>query len=146
MYLIFRCDCGRVLYAKKGVATRKCTCGKTIKVKSRRILQRVETAQDASYAVQTSNGGLRFTVTGLSSGTNYHLELTTKDTSSKTIATYNANFKTLGDNDEGIEEIQSDQSRKGTKILLNGHIYILRGDKIYTIQGQEVRYSNFSQS
>lgn len=52
MYLIFRCDCGRVLYAKKGVATRKCTCGKTIKVKSRRILQKVETAQDASYAVQ----------------------------------------------------------------------------------------------
>ena len=52
MYLIFRCDCGRVLYAKKGVATRKCTCGKTIKVKGRRILQRVETAQDASYAVQ----------------------------------------------------------------------------------------------
>ena len=52
MYLIFRCDCGRVLYAKKGVATRQCTCGKTIKVKGRRILQRVETAQDASYAVQ----------------------------------------------------------------------------------------------
>ena len=52
MYYIFRCDCGRVLYAKKGVATRKCTCGKTIKVKGRRILQRVETAQDASYAVQ----------------------------------------------------------------------------------------------
>ena len=22
MYLIFRCDCGRVLYAKKGVATK----------------------------------------------------------------------------------------------------------------------------
>ena len=52
MYLIFRCDCGRVLYAKKGVATRKCTCGKTIKVKGRRILQRVETAEDATYAVQ----------------------------------------------------------------------------------------------
>ena len=52
MYLIFRCDCGRVLYAKKGVATRKCNCGKTIKVKGRRILQKVETAQDASYAVQ----------------------------------------------------------------------------------------------
>ena len=55
MYLIFRCDCGRVLYAKKGVATRKCTCGKTIKVKSRRILQRVETAEDATYAVQKMN-------------------------------------------------------------------------------------------
>ena len=93
----------------------------------------------ASYAAQTSNGGLRFTVTGLLSGTNYHLELTTKDTSNKTIATYNANFKTLGDNDEGIEEIQSDQSRKGTKILLNGHIYILRGEKVYTLTGQDVK-------
>ena len=52
MYVIFRCDCGRVLYAKQGVATRKCTCGKTITVKSRRILKKVETAQDASEAVQ----------------------------------------------------------------------------------------------
>lgn len=52
MYYIFRCDCGRVLYAKQGVKTRKCTCGKTIKVKSRRILQKVETANDASEAVQ----------------------------------------------------------------------------------------------
>lgn len=52
MYVIFRCDCGRVLYAKKGVATRKCTCGKTVKVKSRRILKKVETARDASEAVQ----------------------------------------------------------------------------------------------
>ena len=59
MYLIFRCDCGRVLYAKKGVATRKCTCGKTIKVKGRRILQRVETAQDASYAVQKTRRFIR---------------------------------------------------------------------------------------
>ena len=52
MYLIFRCDCGRVFYAKKGVATRKCVCGKTLKVKSRRIFKRVETREDASYAVQ----------------------------------------------------------------------------------------------
>lgn len=52
MYVIFRCDCGRVLYAKKGVKTRKCTCGKTLKVKGRRILQKVETAQEASEAVQ----------------------------------------------------------------------------------------------
>lgn len=52
MYLIFRCDCGRVLYAKKGVATRKCTCGKTIKVKERRIFKKVETHEEASEAVQ----------------------------------------------------------------------------------------------
>ncbi len=52
MYFIFRCDCGRVLYAKEGVATRKCVCGKTIKVKGRRIFKKVNTREEASYAVQ----------------------------------------------------------------------------------------------
>ena len=52
MYLIFRCDCGRVLYAKKGVATRICVCGKTLKVKSRRIFKKVATREEASLAVQ----------------------------------------------------------------------------------------------
>ena len=52
MYLIFRCDCGRVLYAKEGVGTRKCVCGKTIKVKGRRIFKKVNTREEASYAVQ----------------------------------------------------------------------------------------------
>ena len=52
MYYIFRCDCGRVLYAKEGVATRKCVCGKTIKIKGRRIFKKVETREEASYAVQ----------------------------------------------------------------------------------------------
>ena len=52
MYFIFRCDCGRALYAKEGVDTRKCVCGKTIKVKSRRIFEKVATREEASLAVQ----------------------------------------------------------------------------------------------
>ena len=52
MYLIFRCDCGRVLYAKEGIATRKCVCGKTLKVKSRRIFKKALTREDATRAVQ----------------------------------------------------------------------------------------------
>ncbi len=52
MYLIFRCDCGRVLYAKEGRKTRKCVCGKVLEVKTRRIFQKVETREDASIAVQ----------------------------------------------------------------------------------------------
>lgn len=52
MYLIFRCGCGRVLYAKEGVKTRKCVCGKTLKVKKRRIFRKVETREEASLAVQ----------------------------------------------------------------------------------------------
>ena len=52
MYLIFRCDCGRGMYAKDGVATRKCVCGKTIKVKTRRILDKVDDVEAASEAVR----------------------------------------------------------------------------------------------
>lgn len=52
MYFIFRCDCGRALYAKEGVATRKCICGKTLNIKSRRIFQKVATREEASLAVQ----------------------------------------------------------------------------------------------
>ena len=37
----------------------------------------------------------------------------------------------------GVENVQGD--RKNTKVLNNGHIYILRGDKIYTVQGQEIK-------
>ena len=52
MYLIFRCDCGRVLYSKQGVATRKCDCGKTLKIKERRIFKKVNTREEATLAVQ----------------------------------------------------------------------------------------------
>jgi hypothetical protein len=65
MYLIFRCDCGRALYAKEGVATRKCVCGKNLKVKQRRIFKKVETAEEASEAVrelqEEKYGGTGFT-------------------------------------------------------------------------------------
>lgn len=42
MYLVFRCDCGRVLYSREDKTTRKCVCGKTLKVKQRRVLAKVE--------------------------------------------------------------------------------------------------------
>jgi hypothetical protein len=51
-YLIFRCDCGRALYAKDTSKTRKCTCGKVLNVKKRRILKIAETNQDAIQGVQ----------------------------------------------------------------------------------------------
>lgn len=51
-YLIYRCDCGRVLYSKDGSKTKKCTCGKTLNVRKRRILKIAETADLAARAVQ----------------------------------------------------------------------------------------------
>ena len=52
MYLIFRCNCGRAVYAKEGVSQKKCVCGKILKVKSRRILHKAQDAQTASEMVR----------------------------------------------------------------------------------------------
>ena len=49
------------------------------------------------------------------------------------VATYTAEPKP-----EGIE-ITNDQSPKTHKILRDNHIFILRGEKVYTLQGQEVK-------
>lgn len=51
-YLIYRCDCGRVLYSKEGSKTRKCTCGKTLNVKKRRILKKADSIDSAIREVQ----------------------------------------------------------------------------------------------
>lgn len=52
MYIVFRCDCGRAVYSKQGAATKKCVCGKTLKVKERRILAITEEADQASAKVR----------------------------------------------------------------------------------------------
>ena len=51
-YLIYRCDCGRVLYSKEGTKTKKCTCGKTLNVRKRRILKMADSVASATQAVQ----------------------------------------------------------------------------------------------
>lgn len=51
-YLIYRCDCGRVLYSKDTTKTKKCPCGKALNVKKRRILKIADSAIQATYAVQ----------------------------------------------------------------------------------------------
>lgn len=65
MYLIFRCDCGRALYAKEGTAKKKCVCGKALDVKKRRILAQADNHQAAAEAVQELQeekyGGALFT-------------------------------------------------------------------------------------
>ena len=53
MYLIFRCDCGRVISTREDKKTSKCVCGKTVKVKDRRILTKVEDVRDVPLVIQT---------------------------------------------------------------------------------------------
>lgn len=53
MYIIFRCDCGRVLYTHDYKKTKKCPkCNKTLKVKQRRILGKSENIDDVRTYVQ----------------------------------------------------------------------------------------------
>ncbi|MBM4241725.1 MAG: DUF1922 domain-containing protein [Euryarchaeota archaeon] len=65
MYIIFRCDCGRAIYTRKGVSKKKCPCGKTINVKTRRIISKTDDLKTASQIVrelqEEKYGGLRFT-------------------------------------------------------------------------------------
>ena len=90
-------------------------------------------------AVLTSNGGLRFTVIGLSSGTNYHLTIDTKDANDQVIASYAVDFSTTDEVSEGLDQITNDQSPITNKIIIDGQILILRGNRTYTLTGAEVK-------
>ena len=85
---------------------------------------------------QTQSAGFSFVVTGLEEGTDYDLTITAKDESGKELDKKETSFHTNGAN--GIEDIVVDE-QKANKILLDGQIYILRGEHVYDAQGAEVR-------
>ena len=86
---------------------------------------------------QAQAAGFAFTVTGLNSGTNYDLVMTSKNSNGETIQTKTVSFTTTG-NAQSVENILGGNAQS-TKILRNGQLYILRGEKTYTLQGQEVK-------
>lgn len=85
---------------------------------------------------QTQAAGFSFTVTGLENGTSYDLTITSKDNSGTTLDTKTISFTTTGEAPLGIEDVLSNQVQC-TKVMRNGQIFILRGDKTYTLTGQE---------
>ena len=85
---------------------------------------------------QASGAGYRFTVTNLSKGTEYDLTIKASDAGGNALKSYFKSFTTLG-GEESLELVTPEQS--GTKLIRDGHIFILRGDKIFTIQGQLVQ-------
>ena len=99
----------------------------------------------APAATLTANG-MQFTVTGLNAASKYAYRLAVADAQNNEIIAYSGEFATNGyegevnpgGNPEGIDEVPSDQV-PNTKVLRNGQIYIIRGDKTYTLQGQEVK-------
>ena len=96
-------------------------------------------AHNAPAAVMTANG-LQFTVTGLNSNTQYGYNITTRDSNDAAIATYSGKFTTTGGGGvtTGVDNVQGNDVQC-TKVIRNGQIYILRGEKVYTVTGEEVR-------
>ena len=92
----------------------------------------------APAAVKTANGGLRFTVTGLNSGTMYDLDVIAKDVMNQTITTYQKSFTTTGTATD-IDQISDDPLPATIKMVRDGQIFILHGEKVYTVTGQEMK-------
>ena len=97
-------------------------------------------------AATTSVAGMSFTVTGLNVASKYAYRLAVTNDASEELIAYRGEFATTGydgevnpgGNPEGIEDVFTG-GHKASKILRNGQIYILRGEKVYSIDGQEVR-------
>ena len=90
----------------------------------------------APAAKMTANG-LQFTVTGLNSATHYALTLQAKDNQNAVLASYSSEFTTTG-SATAIDNVPSDQVQC-TKVVRNGQIFILRGEKVYNAQGALVK-------
>ena len=85
---------------------------------------------------QTQSAGFHFTVTGLNSGTGYDLSLTAKNGSGQEIDKKNVSFHT--NIATSIEDVLVN-SDKSVKVLMDGQIYILRGDHIFDAQGKMIK-------
>ena len=85
---------------------------------------------------QTQSTGFAFTVTGLESGTGYDLTITSKDNNGSTLNSQTVSFTTTGE--QALESVSA-MYGEYTKLFRNGQILILRGNKTYTLTGQEVK-------
>ena len=85
---------------------------------------------------QAQAAGFSFTVTGLEEGTSYDLTITSKDNNGGTLDTKTVSFTTTGVSTR-IGNVLSNQV-PCTKVIRDSQIFILRGNKTYTLQGQEI--------
>lgn len=97
------------------------------------IAYKVPSRGDAPQKEQTA--GFSFTITGLETGTEYDLTIIAKNADGLELNKQNISFHT--DVPASIEDIHID-SDKPVKVLHEGQVYILNGEKSYTITGQEL--------
>ena len=85
----------------------------------------------------TQSAGFSYTVMGLASGTTYNVTITAKAANGSTLNTETASFTTTGE-PQGIEAVNVNNTLS-KKIIRDGNVYILRGEKVFTLQGQEAK-------
>lgn len=92
----------------------------------------------APAAAMTASG-MQFTVTGLNSGTKYAYSLTAKDAADQDIVSYTGDFTTTGVATSIDSPSLQGRSGEASKLLRDGQLLILHGNKIYTATGLEVK-------
>ena len=91
-------------------------------------------------AAESTTSGYRFTVTGLSAASHYVYQIEVKDVAENVLNTYEGEFNTAGYVDTDVDEVvdNTEDLQVAKKIYRDGQVYILRGDRTYTITGDEV--------
>ena len=79
--------------------------------------------------------GFSFVVNGLDSGTEYGFDVIAKDENGNVLDTKSGSFTTQAP--QGLDDINA--ATKSQKIVRDGQIFILRGNQVYTVTGQEVK-------
>jgi hypothetical protein len=98
---------------------------------------RAAAKQQTTQEVVSGTTTLNFTITGLASNHTYYYLLNAYDETG-IVDTKSGHFTTTG-GFTAIEQITDDHASMTMKFMKDGYIYILRGDRIYTIQGQQVQ-------
>ena len=84
----------------------------------------------------TQSEGFHFTVEGLTPGTTYEYEFVAHDETDQVIKTLTGSFTTTED-EMGVSNVSSSSAPQ--KVINEGNVFILRGDKTYTVTGAEVK-------
>lgn len=88
-------------------------------------------------AAEQSANGWTYIVTGLEENASYTYSVTAKDVNGNVLLKQSVDFS-MGEEPTSIEDVQGNNVQC-TKVVRDGQVFILRGDKTYTVTGQEVR-------
>lgn len=89
-------------------------------------------------ATKLESQGWQYTIEDLTPNTYYTYKIEAFTYNNSIIASYEGEFTTYPDATVDINNIQEDK-KNSDKLLRDGQIYILRGDKIYSITGNEIQ-------